>query len=162
MRQLGPREVPGLAPHQPAKSRQSWDLNPRIWPQSLMAFASMPSVIFYWDVLLSLEFQQHLMLISAKTLFIFFNMYVFMCLHWSSRWHAGSSVVACEISCGMWDPVPWPEIRPAPALGLCQPPGTGSAATAHSLLALKLHPRPFPPLGSMRAESTSVLSVCSL
>lgn len=112
MRHLGPREVPGLAPHQPANSRQSWDLNPRIWPKSLMAFASMPSVIFYWDVLLSLELQQHLMLISPKTLFIFFNMYVFMGLHWSSRWHEGSSVVACEISCGMWDPVPWLEIKP--------------------------------------------------
>lgn len=127
MRQLGPREVPGLAPHQPAKSRQSWDLNPRIWPQSLMAFASMPSVIFYWDVLLSLEFQQHLMLISAKTLFIFFNMYVFMCLHWSSRWHAGSSVVACEISCGMWDPVPWPEIEPRPPHWEHGVPGTGKS-----------------------------------
>lgn len=164
MRHLGPREVPGLAPHQPANSRQSWDLNPRIWPQSLMAFASMPSVIFYCDVLLSLELQQHLMLISPKTLFIFFNMYVFMGLHWSSWWDEGFSVVACEISCGMWDPVPWPEIKPAPCTGGSESATRpqGSATTAHHLFALKLRPLPFPQLGSMRAESTSVLSVYSL
>ena len=142
MRQLGPREVPGLAPHQPAKSRQSWDLNPSIWPQSLMAFASMPSWSSTGMFSSPWSFSNPHMLISAKILFIFFNMYVFMCLHWSSRWHAGSSVVVWEISCGMWDPVPWPEIKPAPCTGgsevshWCQ----GSAATVHSLLALKFRP----------------------
>ena len=36
----------------------------------------------------------------------------------SSLWHVGSLVVACELSCSMWDLVPWPGTGPGPpALG---------------------------------------------
>lgn len=147
MRHLGPREVPGFAPHQPANSRQSWDLNPRIWPQSLMAFSSMPSVIFYWDVLLSLELQQHLMLILRYSSYFL----ICMCL-----W-----VYTSGLRCGTKDLLLW-HVKSAAACGIPSPDWRsnqikptggsesatrpqGSAATAHHLLALKLHPLPFPP-----------------
>ena len=48
---------------------------------------------------------------------------IFMYLFGRARswlWHTGSSVVACKLSCSMWDLVPQPVIRPGP------PPCTGS------------------------------------
>ena len=51
----------------------------------------------------------------------FFNIYLFIDCSESWLWHAGSSIVitACGIfSCGIWDLVLWPGIKPGPpALG---------------------------------------------
>lgn len=54
MRQHRSREGSGLAPYQEANMRGSWDLNPRIRPQSITPLTSIPCAFFtvVWNVLL--------------------------------------------------------------------------------------------------------------
>ena len=61
----------------------------------------------------------------ASSLKMYIYMYIYMCIYiyiWLCQvlvvthgmWHMGSLVVSFKLSCGMWDLVSWPGIKPGP------------------------------------------------